>query len=142
MDLTAFVFGPEQRAELDSLRLHALNNVVGVAAILRMASGARPPIGEDPAFRRELRCCPLQPEIVVRLVLSVEDQPHGECFHLSVSMWPPTEINGSLPHPALVETLMILLQFPKDIRGCVKIWVEGDTAINLLQPVEKETAGA
>ena len=125
---------------LGALRRNALKRPVTAAMVLRMASGAVPPIGNNPAFRAELACAPTMPEFRLRLVLSVEDQEGGYLYHLSASVHPRSEINGHLPHPMLVEAVMTLLQLPKGIAGSVKVWIEGDTAVNILQAVEEGAA--
>jgi len=140
--IRAFMFGPEEQVELASLRDYAHAHVVDTGTILRMASGAHPAVGEIPTYRRELACCPAEPDYVVRMVLSIEDQPGGKFLHLSVSVWSPTmEEDDMLPNPSLVELLMAFFDFPYPLNDS-KIWIEGGKAINVVQPLVEEIAGA
>lgn len=125
--MRAVVIGPEEQKKLEALKAFAEKNVIPFARILRGVSGAEPPIGRaDDRHKLELPGG-------LFIVYSVEDQPCGECRHVSMSVLP--HVKDVLPNPALVACVLPYLGFVRPMSKC-KVWVEKDLAINVMEPVD------
>lgn len=71
------------------------------------------------------------------VVYSIEEHPPGWCRHLSVSV----ASTDKLPNPAAVDALLEEFGFRGGVlKGGVKVWIEGKTAINVVELADVQEA--
>jgi hypothetical protein len=130
--MRALVIDEKAKTEIARVISYAQKHMVTVADLIKNLDGAILPVGDNPEY-----VCHFFDGF--RVVYSIEDQPHcGLCHHLSVSV----NTEGRAPSPDAVEAIMRAFGISGTINDCLNVWLENDTAVNLLQKVESgETNG-
>lgn len=122
--MSVIIIDPEVEQQLRKLKANALTRRFSIQQIKEFIANKRSPVGDDPAF---VVCLP---GTGCRFVLSVEEQPVGWCWHVSISV----AHKAKVPAPALTAQILKLLDI--DPADTVTSWPEnlrsGGTAINML----------
>jgi hypothetical protein len=122
--MSALLLSPAVDQMLIGLREYAESHPMTMADVLRVIQGKLKRAGDNPEHVREV-------PVGYKVVLSVEEQPVGLCYHVSVSVSRP----GKLPHPLAVDEILKRL-LGKTIKDSIKTWQEEGhrSSINLLLP--------
>lgn len=112
----------DAREKIKKLIKYASEHKINEKSIRAMMAKEEKPVGDNPDYVIHLHDG-------FRVVYSIEEQPVGNCHHISISV---DEID-KYPHPAAVEE--ILKEFGmKKIEDSISLWNEDNyQAINLVQ---------
>ena len=117
----------DAREKIKKLIDYACEHKINEKSLRAMLAGKEKPVGDNSDYAIHLYDG-------FRIVYSIEEQPIGDCHHISISV---DEID-IYPHPAAVEE--ILKEFGMKKEDSISVWKEDNyQAINLLQKVEGET---
>jgi hypothetical protein len=126
--MRALLIDAEAKAQIKKVIAYAQENRLSPGDLQINMGGLKGPIGDNPNH-----VCHFFDGY--RVVYSIEQQPIGDCHHLSVSV----DAKGRYPTPQAVELIMKEFGIPGTIMGCVNCWMEEEVqAINVLQLVGKE----
>jgi len=128
MAIRALLLGDRECALIERVVKHAFRFPVSLTKVKETIAGTEPPVGDNPEF-----CCIIPNGF--RCVFSFEEQPHGWCRHLSISI--PT-VDGA-PSPIAVEMLMPAFGFTGKLTDCY-VWVtrQPHFCVEVLQLVTDE----
>ena len=123
MQMRVFQIDDDTRKEIKKVKAFAYKHKVDEANLRATMAGIVEPVGDDPDYVVHIHDG-------YRVVYSVEEQPIGDCHHISVSI----DKKGKTPNPIAVE--MILEEFGmKKLEDSLEVWPEG-IAINIIQEIE------
>ena len=123
------------RAEIAALCLHADLHRLPLEEQRRIATGERPPVGDDFNF-----CLTISG--IYRCVFSIEEHPGGWYRHLSISIRDPNPARP-LPSPEAMEVIAGAFGFRGNLKKMLDgaMWIEGNRAVNVVERLETATRG-
>lgn len=123
------VIDEKVRADIQRVKEYASKNVVSLETLKGLMAGQGLPL---PGDKEEFSLCV---PMGFKVVYSHEEQPHGVCRHLSISI----NVEGRVPHPQAVIMMCQEFGFINVFADCM-VWTEkiGDAleAINVVEPLD------